>query len=72
MLLEIFQEGIGKGIFRIEKPEETASLFLEVIHGLRLIVIQDRPINELKAEDYNLIYEKQQNFIKIFIRSIKY
>lgn len=67
----ILQKGVAKGFFKVKATEETALLFLEIIHGLRLIVIRNRPIQELTPEDYNLMYEKHRHFIEMFIRSIK-
>jgi AcrR family transcriptional regulator len=68
---EILKQGKKAGIFRIHRPEQTARLFLEILHGLRLIVIHNRPMLELTREDYNLVFEKHKNFIELFIRSIK-
>jgi AcrR family transcriptional regulator len=71
LFAEILQKGIIKGIFCIKSPKEKAWLFLEIIHGLRLIVIRNRPIQELKQEDYDLMFQKHQDFIHMFIRSIR-
>lgn len=68
---EILKRGKKEGVFRIKKPEETALLFLEILHGLRLFVIRNRPMPELAQEDYDRIYDKQRKFIALFIRSIK-
>lgn len=70
MILEIFGKGVGKGIFRIDKPEETAQLFLEIIHSLRMIVVRNRPIQELNQEDFDLMYQKHRSFLELFIRGI--
>jgi AcrR family transcriptional regulator len=71
LFTEILQKGVKKRIFSVTEPKNTAHLFLEVIHGLRLIVIRNRPIQELKQEDYDLMFQKHQSFIEMFIRSIK-
>jgi len=68
---EILKRGKKSGIFSIKKPEETARLFLEILHGLRIIVIRNRPIPELTQADYNLMLKKQMDFVELFIRSIK-
>jgi AcrR family transcriptional regulator len=68
---EILNRGKKTGVFKIKKPEETARLFLEIIHGLRMIVIRNRPMLELTQEDYDLMFEKHRDFIELFIRSIK-
>jgi AcrR family transcriptional regulator len=68
---EILKRGKKSGIFSIKKPEETARLFLDILHGLRITVIRNRPILELRQEDYNLMFKKQKDFAELFIRSIK-
>jgi len=67
----ILKQGAVAGAFDIENPEQTARLFLEILHGLRMIVIRNRPMMEIKQEDYDLMFEKQRNFIALFIRSIR-
>lgn len=68
---EILKRGKKAGVFKIQKTEETARLFLEILHGLRMFVIRNKPILELTQEDYNMMFEKQRNFVGLFIRSIK-
>jgi hypothetical protein len=68
---EILSKGMKKGIFVIEKPDETAQLFLEIIHSLRMIVVRNRPIQELTKEDFDSIYQKHGSFIELFIRGIR-
>ncbi len=67
----ILKQGVVSGTFEIENHEQTARLFLEILHGLRMIVIRNRPMMEIKQEDYDLMFEKQRNFIELFIRSIR-
>ena len=67
----ILVKGGKKGIFDAQSPVETSRLFLEIIHGLRMIVIRNTPIQELTEEDYNLMYEKHKGFLEMFIASIR-
>jgi AcrR family transcriptional regulator len=71
LFTEILKKGIMEGIFQVEDPDKTARLFLEIIHSLRLVVIRNRPIQDLTGEDYGLMYEKHCGFIELFLRSIK-
>jgi len=68
---EILKRGKKSGDFSVKKPEETARLFLDILHGLRITVMRNRPIVELTQEDYNLMFRKQKDFVELFIRSIK-
>lgn len=71
LLMKIFRKGIDMGNYHIETPEELAVMFLEIIHGLRLVVIRNRPIMELTREDYDLMFKKHLGFIEMFMRSIR-
>jgi AcrR family transcriptional regulator len=68
---EILRKGKKSGVFSIRNAEETALLFLEIIHGLRMIVINNRPMMDLTQEDYDLMFKKHRGFLELFIRSIK-
>ena len=67
----ILKKGKKAGVFRIRNAGETALLFLEILHGLRMIVIRNRPMMELTQEDYDLMLKKHQGFLELFIRGIK-
>ena len=67
----ILKQGVKSGVFDIENPEQTARMFLEILHGLRLVVVRQRPMMELAGEDYDKMLRKQQDFLKLFIRSVK-
>jgi AcrR family transcriptional regulator len=71
LFTEVLVKGIREGLFHVEEPEMTARLFLEIIHSLRLVVIRNRPIQELTRQDYDQMYEKHCGFIEIFIRGIR-
>ena len=42
ILKKIFEKGIKKGIFYIDNTDETASLFLDLLKGLRIGVVNDK------------------------------
>ncbi|MEI7661126.1 MAG: TetR/AcrR family transcriptional regulator [Bacteroidota bacterium] len=67
----ILKQGVLSGVFDIENPEQTARMFLEILHGLRLVVVRQKPMVELTGEDYDNMLKKQQDFIALFIRSVK-
>ncbi len=71
LFTEVLKDGMKKGVFRLRHPEKTAVLFLEIIHGLRLVVMRNRPIQELSDEDYDLMFDKHKGFIELFINGIK-
>ncbi len=70
-VMKILKQGIRSGVFKIQNPDQTACLFLEILHGLRLVVIRHRPLMDLMQEDYDNMLLKQQHFLELFIRGIK-
>jgi len=41
------------------------NLFLEILYGLRHVVIRNRPMMELIQEDYDSMFKKQQYFLNL-------
>ena len=71
MIEAILVKGKNSGTFFCKDPATTAALFLEVLQGLRMVVMQNRDYHELSQEDYNLIEEKHLSFIRLFIKGLK-
>jgi len=67
----ILVKGRDSGIFVCKDPAATAALFLEVLQGLRMVVMQYRDYHELNQQDYNLIEEKHLSFIRLFVKGLK-
>jgi TetR/AcrR family transcriptional repressor of mexJK operon len=57
--------------FDCKDPAATAALFLEILQGLRMVVMQHRDYLELKQEDYDLIEEKHLAFVRLFLKGLK-
>lgn len=67
----ILQKGIKNGIFHIDNPSETATLFLDVLKGLRIMLMRRKQLFYLEEEEYNVLIEKANKFTLLFIRGIK-
>ena len=67
----IIRTGIESGDFSCQDPSATAALFLDILQGLRMVVMQHRDYLELTAEDYNLIETKHKAFIESFIYGLQ-
>jgi TetR/AcrR family transcriptional regulator len=67
----ILKKGTQEGTFICKNPTTTATLFLEILQGLRLVVMQHRDYHELSQEDYKLMEEKHLSFIRLFIKGLK-
>ena len=71
MIEAILVKGRNSGTFICKDPATTAALFLEVLQGLRMVVMQNHDYHELSQEDYNRIEEKHLSFIRLFIIGLK-
>ena len=67
----ILIKGKRSGTFICKDPAATATLFLDILQGLRLVVLQHRDFRELSQEDYDLMVEKHLSFIRLFIKGLK-
>jgi AcrR family transcriptional regulator len=71
IMVRIFEKGINKGIFSIPDPDETASLFLDLLKGLRISVVNDKKTMFIEQEEYDQLLEKTIAFTDIFINGLK-
>ncbi|MCX6247449.1 MAG: TetR/AcrR family transcriptional regulator [Bacteroidetes bacterium] len=67
----ILLKGKNSGNYICKDPAATAALFLEVLQGLRMVVMQHRDYQELKQEDYDRIEEKHLSFLVLFTKGLK-
>jgi len=72
VIVSILLKGIDSGEFICKEPDDTASLFLDILHGIRLMVMNFRDYSELGKTDYNLIEQKHHQFLELFISSLKF
>jgi AcrR family transcriptional regulator len=71
IIIKIFNDGIKKGIFSIVDPERTASLFLDLLKGLRISVVNDKKTLFIEPEEYQKLLDKTLDFTDIFIKGLK-
>jgi len=67
----ILIKGKRSGTFNCKDPATTATLFLDILQGLRLVVMQHRDYRELDQGDYDQMVEKHLSFIRLFIEGLK-
>jgi AcrR family transcriptional regulator len=70
IIIKIFNEGILKGIFFIDDPDKTASLFLDLLKGLRVSVVNDKKTLFIEPEEYDKLLYKTIAFTDIFIKGL--
>jgi AcrR family transcriptional regulator len=72
IIIKIFEKGISMGIFFINDPNSTASLFIDLLKGLRLSVVNDKRTLFIEQEEFAKLLENTNAFTKIFINGLKF
>lgn len=67
---KIFVDGIKKGIFYMDNPDKTASLFLEILKGLRVSVVNHKKTLFIEPVEYQKLIDNTIAFTEIFIKGI--
>ena len=71
IIIRIFEKGISTGIFSIRDTDQTASLFLDLLKGLRISVVNDKSTLFIENDEYDRLLEKTIAFTDIFIKGLK-
>ena len=72
IIMKIFEKGKSQGIFFIKNPDATASLFLDLLKGLRISVVNDKKTLFIEREEFAQLLENTNNFTEIFINGLKF
>jgi AcrR family transcriptional regulator len=72
IIKKIFDKGINGGIFFISDTDQTASLFLDLLRGLRVTVVKEKETMVIEEEEYDLLLEKTIAFTNMFVKGLKY
>lgn len=72
IIKRIFEKGIRTGTFFIEDTDETASLFLDLLKGIRITLVNEKETLFIEQEEYDLLLEKTLAFTNVFIKGLKY
>jgi TetR/AcrR family transcriptional regulator len=68
---EILEKGKKKKLFNVDKIPETASLFMDLLRGLRMTVLRDKKILVIEEPEYSELSHKAMMFTEMFIKSLK-
>ena len=71
IIKRIFDKGIRSGIFFINDTDQTASLFLDLLKGLRISVVTDKKTLFIEQEEYDMLLDRTIAFTEIFINGVK-
>lgn len=67
---KIFEKGINKGLFSIDNTDNTASLFLDLLKGLRITVVNEKRTMFIDQDEYDSLRIKTLAFTELFIKGI--
>jgi AcrR family transcriptional regulator len=72
IVVRIIDKGIADGIFFYEDASRAASMFLDMLRGLRMAVLSDKISLILDQQEYERFLEKTNAVTEIFIRGLKF
>ncbi len=67
----IFEKGTRSGKFFIPDTDQTASLYLDLLKGLRVALVNEKKTLSIEQDEYDILSEKTIAFTHIFIRGLK-
>ena len=72
IIVKIINKGIAASIFFIEDPEQAAELFLDLLKGLRISILNDKKSLIIEQEEYERLLEKTNSFTDMYIRGLRF
>lgn len=70
IVIEILKKGLSSGVFAIEDTDKTATLFLDLLKGLRVTVITGRRTMTIDESEFQKLLENTNAFTDIFIKGL--
>lgn len=70
VVIEILKKGLSSGVFAIEDTDKTATLFLDLLKGLRVTVITGRRTMTIDESEFQKLLENTNAFTDIFIKGL--
>jgi AcrR family transcriptional regulator len=72
IIVTIINRGIDDKIFFCEDPSEAAVLFLDLLRGVRMSILNERNTLVLGQDEFEMFLKKTNSVADIFIRGLKY
>ena len=70
IISDVLKRGMKSELFRQEDPDELATLFIDILRGLRTTFIKNKEYFFLDDDEYAILMEKTNHFTEVFIRGI--
>jgi AcrR family transcriptional regulator len=71
IVIKILEKGLSKGKFSIRDTSQTASLFLDLLKGLRVSAVNHKHTLFIEEEEYESLLSSTVAFTEIFIRGVR-
>lgn len=72
LIIQILESGKSRGMFSFYDSSESASLFLDLLRGLRATVLNNKKLLVIDDPEFKILSEKAIAFTEMFIRGLKY
>lgn len=72
IVAKILAQGVEDRVFNISNINETTSLFIDLLKGLRFIEIHRKKLFYIDEDEYKALAKKSKEFTEIFINGLKY
>jgi AcrR family transcriptional regulator len=72
IIVRIIEKGINDGMFFYDDSGKAASLYLDMMKGLRMSILNDKISLVLDQDEYDMYLDKTNEVTEIFIRGLKF
>ncbi len=72
IIMDIMKMGNRQHLFHINDPEKISDLLFDLLRGIRMAMIKDRQFYYLNDQDFELLVNKTETFMDIFIKGLIY
>lgn len=71
IIKQILEKGTNEGEFHINDPGNAAELFLDLLRGLRNVLLKDKKTMIINDDEFDLWLKKTTDFTDIYIKGLK-
>jgi AcrR family transcriptional regulator len=72
IIARIIEQGVHEGLFFPEDAGHAASLFLDLLRGIRITILNDRRSLVIDQEEFEKLIEKTTSLTEMYIRGLKF
>jgi TetR/AcrR family transcriptional regulator len=70
LIASILQKGVDMNIFKVDDISETAFLFMDLLKGLRFLLMRNKQLFYLEEDEFEILLTRTKKFAGLFIRGI--